>query len=163
MIVFCEDCGAKNRINAKEFSAMLGHITCRRCHENIRINGSPRSRTSGQSDMTKVFKSRLMVKYQNIIIHINEDRKQVSMGRLKKNDISISKDHVSRLHATIKYKHGKYILTDQSKNGTYVKTQGRKGIFVKRKTLLLSSSGIIGLGGIVTNESLEAIRFLIKL
>ncbi len=162
MIVFCEDCGAKNSFKAGEISVMQVHIKCCRCHENIRIDGSPKSRNADKSGLTKVFKSRMMVKYQNVMIHINEDRKQVSMGRLKKNDISIIKDHVSRLHATIKYKRGKYILTDQSKNGTYVHIQGRQGIFVKRKTLLLISSGIIGLGGIVTNESSEAIHFLIK-
>jgi len=162
MIVFCEDCGAKNSINPDEFTAMQFHIKCRRCHENIRIDGSPRSRTADKSDLMQVFKSRMMVKYQNIMIHINEDRKQVSMGRLKKNDISIVKDHVSRVHTTIKYENGKYILTDQSRNGTYVHIQGRQGIFVKRKILLLSSSGIIGLGGKVTSESSEAIHFLIK-
>lgn len=84
------------------------------------------------------------------------------MGRLKRNDITIVKDHVSRFHATIKYKNGKYILTDQSSNGTYVHIQGRQGIFVKKKILLLSNSGIIGLGGVVTSESSEAIHFLIK-
>ena len=162
MIVFCEDCGAKNSINPEEFDTIQIHIKCCRCHENIRVDGSPGSRNTEKSDVTQVFKSRMMVKYQNIMIHINEDRKQVSMGRLKKNDISIVKDHVSRFHATIKYKHGKYILSDQSKNGTYVHIQGRKGIFVKRKTLLLSSSGIIGLGGVVTDKSSEAIHFLIK-
>jgi pSer/pThr/pTyr-binding forkhead associated (FHA) protein len=162
MIVFCEDCGAKNSINPEGFDSMQVHIKCRRCHENIRIDGSPRSRTAGKSDQTQVFKSRMMVKYQNIMIHINEDRKKISMGRLKKNDIAIVKDHVSRFHTTIKYESGKYVLTDQSKNGTYVLIQGRQGIFVKKKTLLLSNSGIIGLGGVVTNESSEAIHFLIK-
>ena len=162
MIVFCEDCGARNSINIQEFAAMQVHIKCHRCDENIRIDGSPRSRTTELSDPTHVFKSRMMVKYQNVMIHINEDRKKISMGRLKKNDISIVKDHVSRVHARIKYENGKYILTDQSRNGTYVHIKGRQGIFVKSKILLLSSSGIIGLGGIVTSDSPAAIHFLIK-
>ena len=162
MIVFCEDCGAKNSIDSEEFAAMQVRIKCCRCHENIRIDGSPRSRTAEASDQMHVFKSRMMVKYQDVMIHINEDRKKISMGRLTKNDISIVKDHVSRVHARIKYENGKYILTDQSKNGTYVHIKGRQGIFVKGKILLLSSSGIIGLGGIVTNDSSEAIHFLIK-
>jgi len=162
MIVFCEDCGARNSINIQEFAAMQVHIKCRRCHENIRIDGSPRSRATETSDKMQVFKSRMMVKYQDVMIHINEDRKKISMGRLTKNDISIVKDHVSRVHSTIKYENGKYILTDQSKNGTYVHIKGRQGIFVKGKVLLLSSSGIIGLGGIVNSDSAEAIHFLIK-
>jgi len=162
MIVFCEDCGEKNSISSKEFSAMKVHIKCCRCNENLRIDGSPRSRTAEKSDQVQVFKSRMIVKYQDIMIHLNEDRKRISMGRLKKNDISIVKEHVSRIHATIKYENGKYILTDQSRNGTYVHIQGRQGIFVRGRILLLSSSGIIGLGGIVTRESSEAIHFLIK-
>jgi len=162
MIVFCEDCGAKNSINTEELDTMQVQIKCCRCNENLRIDGSPRSLAAEKSDQIQVFKSRMMVKYHDIMIHLNEDRKQISMGRLKKNDISIVKEHVSRMHATIKYENGKYILTDQSRNGTYVHIQGRQGIFVRGKILLLSSSGIIGLGGVVTNESTEAIHFLIK-
>jgi len=162
MIVFCEDCGAKNSFDPEMFGSMRIHIKCCRCRENIKIDGSPKSRTDDKSDQMRVFKSRMMVKYHNIMIHINEERKKISMGRLKKNDIAIVKNHVSRLHTTIKYESGKYVLTDKSKNGTYVLIKGRKGIFVKQKTLLLSSSGIIGLGGVVTYKSSEAIHFLIK-
>ena len=162
MIVFCEDCGVKNIIDTEGLDSKQVHIKCRRCHENIRIDGSPRSHKAGKSNQPRVFKSRMVVKYQNITIYINEDRKKIRMGRLKKNDITIAQKHVSRLHTTIKYNKGKYVLTDKSKNGTYVLIQGRQGIFVTQKTLLLSNSGIIGLGGIVTNDSSEAIHFLIK-
>ncbi len=162
MVIFCEECGAKNSIKNKDLASLRTHIKCFRCHENLRIDGSPSSRTADQTSRGPVFKSRMMVKYKNRIFHINEDRKQISMGRLKKNDITIVRNHVSRVHATIQYKNGKYILTDQSSNGTYVHIQGRQGIFVKKKILLLSNSGIIGLGGIVNGESTEAIHFLIK-
>ncbi|MCA9524180.1 MAG: Flp pilus assembly complex ATPase component TadA [Myxococcales bacterium] len=53
------------------------------------------------------------------------DKEEVSIGRVQGNDIILPKGNISKRHARIVYKDGKFILVDlRSTNGTYV--NGRK-------------------------------------
>jgi adenylate cyclase len=52
----------------------------------------------------------------------------------------------SRVHCKIEYRRGKFFLTDQSTNGTYVTVEGDVEIMLKREQLLLRSRGMISLG-----------------
>ena len=59
----------------------------------------------------------------------------------------------SRTHATIEYTRGKFNLSDQSSNGTYVTTDDGETIHLRRNELMLWGSGFIGLGEEVTKET----------
>lgn len=57
--------------------------------------------------------------------HLDFDKSEITIGRVKGNDIVLSKGNVSKRHARIVLKDGKYIVVDlKSTNGTYV--NGRK-------------------------------------
>ena len=54
-------------------------------------------------------------------------------------------DLVSREHAKIEYRHGKFVFSDQSTNGTYL-TGDAGAVHLRRESIVLSGSGQIGLG-----------------
>lgn len=70
----------------------------------------------------------------------------VTIGRGAKASIPVNAPLASRIHARIEYNRGKFVLTDQSTNGTYVKLSDGKEVFLRREELPLSSSGFLALG-----------------
>lgn len=68
------------------------------------------------------------------------------IGRSDNNDLVIDKDLVSRRHAYIEFRNGKFTLVDRSTNGTYVKYDGGESILVQREDIVLYSDGAIRFG-----------------
>ncbi len=68
---------------------------------------------------------------------------ELKIGRSPDCDVVLPQPWVSRLHAVIKIKDGKLILSDHSTPGTYVKTESGREIQLKRETVMLSDSGLI--------------------
>jgi adenylate cyclase len=77
---------------------------------------------------------------------ISQDHPQITLGRGEQNDLVLKGELVSRLHARIEYRNGKYSLTDQSTNGTYVADKAGKVALVRHDSHVLAGSGIIALG-----------------
>ena len=77
-----------------------------------------------------------------------------SMGRGPQNNCVIDSDLASRTHALIKYQRGKFVLEDQSSNGTYVQDQDGQDIYLRREEIPLMTRGTISLGEpVATNEN----------
>ena len=108
-------------------------------------------------------KCRLELEFQDQIIKVDETCPSANLGRQSHNDLVVNDSRVSRSHARIEYRRGKFVLIDQSTNGTHVVLQGKKGTIVKRDEVQLLGKGIIGLGREVTPDSPAAINFVIKL
>lgn len=86
----------------------------------------------------------------------------VVLGRQESNDLVVANNLISRLHCKIDYRKGSFILTDQSINGTYVRTDDGTERFVRRDALTLEGSGHLGLGQSPTADSPAAVRFRIR-
>lgn len=100
----------------------------------------------------------MKVKYQGQMIEVNQDRPNLTMGRDAKNSIMIADIMASRVHAKIEFRRDRFVLVDQSTNGTYVFTnKGRK--FIHRDELVLEAEGLIGLGKEVTPDTPEAVHY----
>jgi len=82
------------------------------------------------------------------------------MGRGKDCDLLIRGDLISRHHARIEHRRGKFIIADQSTNGTYVKTNAGQVIFLRREEFALFGSGHISLGRKVDLNDSNVIHFL---
>ncbi len=173
IIFFCEECGAKNSIASSKISGQKIVIKCVRCEEILNLHGSSIAQVSSPHSEKKLntqvsipltekkFRSQMVVKYRKQTIEIDQERTRATFGRHEDNDIKLDDNRVSRSHAFIQYRNGKYVLCDQSTNGTYISLKGIKGFILKRDELMLQRNGVIGLGKIVDLNSPEAIRFTI--
>lgn len=107
--------------------------------------------------------SKMELKFQGSTVQVDQNRPSVTLGRQSHNDVVVNDGRVSRTHARIEYRRGKFILIDQSTNGTFALIQRKKNITLRRDEATLFGSGIIGLGREVTDESPVAIHYSIQL
>jgi class 3 adenylate cyclase len=85
---------------------------------------------------------------------------QLVIGRDPTCDLMTGGRLTSRVHARIEYRRGKFVLVDQSTNGTFVRTQDGKEVYLRREELPLWGSGVISLGETSAAEPEEAVGFL---
>ena len=77
---------------------------------------------------------------------VDEQRPSITIGRAEDNDVVVKGNLISRLHARIEINRNKFVLIDQSTNGTFVQTADGEESFVRRDSLQIKGEGIIGLG-----------------
>jgi hypothetical protein len=107
--------------------------------------------------------SKMELQFQGQRVDVDQNRPSVTLGRQSHNDVVVNDSRVSRSHARIEYRRGKFVLIDQSTNGTFALIQGKKSINLKRDEAPLLGKGIIGLGREVTDDSPVAIHYSIAL
>ncbi|NIL93082.1 MAG: FHA domain-containing protein [Woeseiaceae bacterium] len=90
--------------------------------------------------------SRLVLSFRDTSIEINDKRKSVIMGRAEDNDLVIKGNLISRIHAKVEMRRGKFVLVDQSTNGTFVQNIQGEETFIRRDSTEISGEGTIGLG-----------------
>ncbi|MCK5002431.1 MAG: adenylate/guanylate cyclase domain-containing protein [Gammaproteobacteria bacterium] len=83
----------------------------------------------------------------------------IVIGRGAKADITIDAPLASRSHVMLDYNRGKFVLADQSTNGTYIKLNDGKEVYLRREELPLSSRGAISMGEKVDESSPLVISF----
>jgi len=108
----------------------------------------------------------LELKFGDQRIEVGKDRSFITIGRQHHNDLVVDDISVSRTHACIEYRRGKFMLIDQSTNGTYAQDQGGKNIHLRRDETSLSGSGVISLGremGSNVTDDTSLIHFEIKI
>ena len=105
----------------------------------------------------------MKLEFQGKEIEVDQNRPSITLGRQSHNDVVVNDNRVSRSHSRIEYRRGKFILIDQSTNGTFALIQGKKKVNLKRDEATLIGSGIIGLGREVESESPVAIKYSILL
>ncbi len=103
--------------------------------------------------------AKLYLTYHSTIKELSSKTKSFILGRSSKSDILIDSDLASRQHAKLLYRKGKFVLVDMSTNGTFVKTQGGKEVYVQREEYPLSGSGFISLGKSVSVDNEHLIYF----
>jgi len=104
----------------------------------------------------------MRIKFADHIFRVDSQRPNITIGRLDHNDIVVVDNRVSRSHARIEYRRGKFVLIDSSTNGTYVKITGKKSRHVKREEVHLVGSGFIGLGREIDTESPLMVDFRVN-
>jgi len=80
--------------------------------------------------------SRMELTYQGQTIDVDQNRPSVTLGRQNHNDVVVNDTRVSRSHARIEYRRGKFMLIDQSTNGTFALIQNKKNITLRRDEVL---------------------------
>ena len=77
---------------------------------------------------------------------LSEAHPSLTIGRAEDNDLVVPEPVVSRLHAWIEYRNGRFVLSDVSVNGTYIVSAGGAISFLRRESQELTGAGRLGLG-----------------
>jgi len=113
------------------------------------------SRTGGLERPT-----RLVLKYAGHEICLqSRDRPALLLGRDAGCDVVIPDPKASRRHARIETRREKFVLIDQSVNGTFVKITGEEEIVLRREELILYAHGWIALGHRADGEDIGLLEF----
>ncbi len=105
--------------------------------------------------------TRLAGTFSNKTIDLGRDRPILNMGRGTENDVVVSDPLASRVHARIERRHDRFVLVDQSLNGTYLRMQEGAQVVLRRNEIGLEGSGVISLGKSDLRED-RCVRFLIR-
>ncbi len=103
---------------------------------------------------------KLVLKYEGKSNTIKTDTASYVLGRGQDCDLMIKGDLISRHHSKLEHRRGKFIITDQSTNGTFIRTTEGQEIFLRREEFTVFGSGYISLGKKVDLSDENIIHFL---
>ena len=106
--------------------------------------------------------TRLVLSFRDTTVEVTDQKTHVNMGRGDDNDLVVKGNLISRVHARIEKRRGKFMLIDQSTNGTFLQTVKGEETFVRRDSTQLVGEGIIGLGRVAKEGTALAIHFICK-
>ena len=111
------------------------------------------------TELQKQFRIRLRYLGTELVLD-PRDRSAATLGRGQENDLVIKGNLVSRLHARIEAGKNRFMLVDQSTNGTFVQGENGDDAFVRRDTIPLKGQGVIGLGRVPEPQSYHTVEFI---
>ncbi len=82
-----------------------------------------------------------------------------TMGRADENDLVIKGSLISRIHARVELVRNRFLLVDESTNGSFVQRDDGEEIYVRRDSTELSGSGVISLGRVAPRGAPLAIEY----
>ena len=104
--------------------------------------------------------ARLVVSFRDTTIEVTDLKKHINMGRADDNDLVVKGNLISRIHARIEKRRGRFMLIDQSTNGTFLQSDTGEETFVRRDSTELVGEGIIGLGRVAKPGTSLAIHYV---
>jgi len=104
--------------------------------------------------------SKVTLSFRDSTVVVNDQKKNINMGRADDNDLVVKGNLISRIHARVEMRRGKFMLIDQSTNGTFLESATGEETFVRRDSTELNGEGIIGLGRVAKPGTPLAIHFI---
>ena len=105
---------------------------------------------------------RLTATFGSTTLELGSGRPVLHMGRGPENEFVIPDPLASRVHARIEFRRDRFLLIDQSLNGTYVQMQGAVETVLRRDEIVLDSSGLISLGKSTAAQQQLCVRFKVQ-
>ncbi len=105
---------------------------------------------------------RLKLELLDQVVFVDDTKPQSLLGRGDEADLIVKGNLISRLHARIEISRNKFMLIDQSTNGTFVVGDDGEESFLRRDSMQLKGSGRIGLGNAPEPGSPLAIRYILE-
>ncbi len=90
---------------------------------------------------------------------LGEMNAPLTIGREAQNDVVIADRMASRVHARIERRRDKFVLIDQSSNGTYVTIEREAEVHLRREELALRGHGHISFGHAYADDPTEVLEF----
>ena len=104
----------------------------------------------------------LILRYHGNFLKINEQRKSAMLGRDEVCDIVVHTEFASRQHVRVELRFGKFVVSDQSTNGTYIRFSDGHVIRISREDMVLRGSGSISLGQSYSDKPTELVEFKVS-
>ncbi|MEY2631791.1 MAG: hypothetical protein RIR00_445 [Pseudomonadota bacterium] len=89
---------------------------------------------------------RLCLRYKGKACLVDERSPTLTMGRDLSNFLIVEDRKASRIHARLEYRNGRFLLVDQSTNGSYVSQGNEAEAFIWQAELELTASGSLCFG-----------------
>jgi class 3 adenylate cyclase len=109
--------------------------------------------------VTTPFNTVLQLKHHDQLVQLSPDQSGFTIGRNADNDLVICDDYTSRHHTQIIFRKGKFVLIDQSTNGTFIVAADSSQTFIHREEYVLPAQGWIGLGELRFQDHPDVIAF----
>jgi adenylate cyclase len=90
---------------------------------------------------------------------VDQDLPAVTLGRDSNSDIVIKDPRASRLHGRVERRRDKFVVIDQSTNGTYVNIDGEAEFVLKREEAILRGRGRLSFGHAHGEGAAEEVEF----
>jgi class 3 adenylate cyclase len=103
--------------------------------------------------------SRLEVRHGAHAIQLDEQATTLTLGRDPQNDVVIADRMASRLHGRIERRRDKFVLVDQSSNGTFLTIEGERELQLRREEIMLRGRGRISFGHPYAADPTETLDF----
>jgi adenylate cyclase len=103
----------------------------------------------------------MVLRYRDQCIRIDQARREIMLGREESCDLIIHSDLTSRMHCRVELRAGKFVIADQSTNGTYIRSSDGSIVRISREEAVLYGNGSISLGQVFAESPLELIEFSI--
>ncbi|MDP2792588.1 MAG: adenylate/guanylate cyclase domain-containing protein [Sulfurisoma sp.] len=102
---------------------------------------------------------RVKLRHGNKEITLDAAHPTAALGRDLASDVVINDPRASRTHARVELRRDKFMLVDQSTNGTYVTFQGEAEFVLKREETFLRNRGRVCFGHAWADDKTEVLEF----
>lgn len=113
-----------------------------------------------------VQRQKLTLRWRDKTVVLDSNSPPLVMGRGEQADLMVLVASASRSHARIEARRGKFVLVDQSTNGTFLRPANGDEIYLRREEHALSNAGEIGLGQRLSGEgpavAAEPVRYSLE-
>ncbi len=107
--------------------------------------------------------TRLRLKFRGEELVVGQNGKvMITMGRADENDVVIKGNLISRVHARIDAARNRFVLVDESTNGTFIQQDAGEELYVRRDSMALTGSGVISMGRVAARGTPLAIEYLVE-
>jgi len=112
-------------------------------------------------DAEKSKPGQLSLKFQGKTLVLSDNgTRSVTLGRADENDVTIKGNLISRVHARIELDKSRFVIVDESTNGTFVQRDDGEEVYVRRDSTKLTGSGLIGLGRVAARGTPLAVEYI---
>lgn len=104
----------------------------------------------------------LILRYRGRSIRVNKECRSVILGRDDTCDLVVRNELASRLHIHVEFRSGKFVIVDQSTNGTYVRFSDGNIAHITREEIYLQGDGSISLGQSFAENPGDIVEFSVS-
>lgn len=104
----------------------------------------------------------LLLRYREQVLTLSEHVRSALLGRGDTCNLIIHNNFASRQHARIEYNFGKFLLSDHSANGTYIRFKDNQVVLLHQQQIVLHGSGTISLGEPFSEAPTEVIEYILQ-